>query len=845
MVNFKNRIINKNKPKITNPIELYEKLDRKSIAGPLRPVQEYALKEWFEKRREDKDLIIKLHTGEGKTLIGLLILQSAINLAEGPCIYICPNIYLVNQVCEEAKKFGIPYCVIDENGIPDEYETREKILITHAQKIFNGKSIFGLGNKFVAANTVILDDSHACIDVLKDVFNIKISKESNETLYNQILTLFSEDLREQGEGSYLDIESGESDTFMLVPYWAWDRKKTEILTILSESKSIEEIKFSWPLIKDRIIEFACYISGNRIEITPYNPNVEPFGTFNKAKRRILMSATTQEDSFFIKGLNFSVEAVTNPISYPNSRWSGEKMILMPSLIDDECDRNLVATKFGQMANKNIGIVVIVPNTKIANYYRNLGALVPKDNSEVLKAIGDLRGHQFGKTVVINNRYDGIDLPDESCRILVIDSMPFLSSYSDKYEELCCPNSEIISKRFAQKIEQGIGRAVRGEKDYCAILIIGSNVEKFMRSSSTRAFFSNQTRKQIEIGFQVAKMAKEEKKEDDSPIQPIYTLINQMLKRDEGWKDYYTTMMDDVTFESSNNIIYERYEIENELEQLFFHGEYEEAASKTQKYIDKYINDTLEKGWYLERMARYTYMFSKEQSIELQKAAFKLNPQVLIPNNNIKYSKITTLNEHRITNFKEYISKFSSYEDLLLSLKSSLEDLSFGMNSEKFERALHEIGEFLGYECQRPDKMIRKGPDNLWGVTKDHYVMFECKNKVNENRQSIDKKEAGQFNNHCAWFKNEYGKNTNCRYIMIIPTRNLAYEANFAEKVFVMRKNGLKRFKDNIKAFLKEIKNYDLNNMSDIKIQSYFDLYKLNVEDFYDSNYIEDINHLKK
>ena len=61
----------------------------------------------------------------------------------------------------------------------------------------------------------------------------------------------------------------------------------------------------------------------------------------------------------------------------------------------------------------------------------------------------------------------------------------------------------------------------------------------------------------------------------------------------------------------------------------------------------------------------------------------------------------------------------------------------------------------------------------------------------------------------------------------------------------MRKNGLKRFKDNIKAFLKEIKNYDLNNMSDIKIQSYFDLYKLNVEDFYDSNYIEDINHLKK
>lgn len=307
MVDFKKKIALKSKAKITNPIDLYNTLDRKSIAGPLRPVQKYALEEWYNNRKDERDLIVKLHTGEGKTLIGLLMLQSSLNLGEGPCIYVCPNIYLVKQVCWEAEKFGIPFCVIDNNNeIPNEFLSGEKILITHAHKIFNGKSIFGLGNNFTKTNTIILDDSHACIDVIKDSFTLTINrnKNGNENIYGRILTLFSDDLIEQGEGSYLDIKSGEYETFMMVPYWAWNSKRTELLSILSEFSNMDEIKFVWPLMKDKIIEYSCFISGSKIEIAPYNINVEQFGTFSKAKRRILMSATTQEDIFFCQGFEF-------------------------------------------------------------------------------------------------------------------------------------------------------------------------------------------------------------------------------------------------------------------------------------------------------------------------------------------------------------------------------------------------------------------------------------------------------------------------------------------------------------------------------------------------------------
>jgi replicative superfamily II helicase len=79
MVDFKKRLGNKTSYHKLNPVEIYDSLDRKSEAGPLRPAQNYILEKWYSKYIDNKDVIIKLHTGQGKTLIGLLILQSKLN----------------------------------------------------------------------------------------------------------------------------------------------------------------------------------------------------------------------------------------------------------------------------------------------------------------------------------------------------------------------------------------------------------------------------------------------------------------------------------------------------------------------------------------------------------------------------------------------------------------------------------------------------------------------------------------------------------------------------------------------------------------------------------------------
>jgi len=825
MIDFTKRLNKSEIVKKKNPIKIYDSLDRRSIAGPLRPAQQKILTEWFKSRKDEKDLIIKLHTGEGKTLIGLLILQSKINSGEGPCLFICPNKYLVQQVRIEAKKFGISFCIIGpDNSLPNEFIDGEKILITHVQKVFNGKTIFGLDNKYVAVENVILDDSHACIDSIRDTFTISL--DNDHIVYKEIFELFKDALPEQGEGTFLEIEYGDYNSFLPIPYWNWFEKYKEILQILSDNRGDSSIMFSWPFIKNNIKNCQAFISGQKIEITPIHIPIEKFSSFHKASQRILMSATTQDDSFFIKGLGFNLDAIKNPLDNKSQIWSGEKMVVIPSLIDDSLDRDKMVNNLAKPYDKTYGIVALVSSFSKTETYEKLGSIVPKSN-EISSTVDNLKKGKYNQTVVFANRYDGIDLPDETCRILVLDGRPFFSSLADRYEESNRIISDSINIKIAQKIEQGLGRSVRGEKDYCLILIVGADLIKFIKSSRTNKYFSPQTKMQIEIGVEIAQMASDEISAKNEPFNVVKSLMRQSLKRDEGWKEFYKTEMNKIESRESEIKIYDVLTLERKAAVLNYAGEYEKASNLIQEIIDKHCKDESEIGWYLQIMARYKYLQSKTDSNNLQKNAFLKNHQLLKPREGITYEKLEFINENRTKRILEWVNGHKNFEELILSVDEVLSDLEFGTSAEKFEAAFKELGLMSGFLSERPDKEFKKGPDNLWCGVSNQYFIFECKSKVDIKRQEINKREVGQMNTHCGWFENEYNDSP-VKRILIIPTKNVSYHADFTHDVEIMRRGKLKSLRSNVKAFFKEFNKYEKDSLTDEKIQEFINVHKLDI-----------------
>ncbi|MDN3512864.1 MAG: DEAD/DEAH box helicase family protein [Candidatus Brocadia sp.] len=825
MVDFSKRLGKKISERPFDPIQIYDTLDRESDKGPLRDVQREILNKWYKDYRSNRDVILKLHTGQGKTLIGLLILQSKLNEKKESVVYLCPNNFLVNQTCLQAKQFGIRCCTA-ESDLPDEFLDGNAILITSVQKLFNGLTKFHIGPQSIMVSTLLMDDSHACIDAIRDSLIIKLEKK--EPAYSQIINLFARSLENQGAGTYADIRNGSYDALLPVPYWEWRDRQPEVIEILAKQKDIDSIKFAWPLIKDHIQDCQCVVSGTSIEIMPHLLPLDMFGTYWKAAHRVFMSATVLDDSFLIKGLRLQSEAIKNPLILKNEKWSGEKMILIPSLIDETLDRATIVNKFGMpKPGRMFGVAALVPSFKNTLDWKACGATVATKET-IDSEIEKLRNDNFGTPLVIVNRYDGIDLPDNMCRVLVFDSKPYSENLIDRCIDGCRAESNVTTIRTMRIIEQGLGRSVRGEKDYCAIVMTGTELIKSVRVQSTRKYLSKQTQAQIELGIEIAQMAKEEINQGDDAFQALIKLVNQCLKRDHGWKAFYTNKMDSVNFSYSEPKILDVFELELAAETKFQHGDIDDAVKLLQKLIDNYITDDTDKGWYLQEMARYTYVTSKSESNRLQVEAHRKNRYLMKPRTGMYFDRIMVISQQRIENIIKWIISFENFEELNVALEDILGRLFFGVKADHFEQAFDELAKALGFPSQRPDKEWKEGPDNLWGIRDGKYLLVECKSEVALDRAEINKDETGQMNNACAWFTRNY-KGANATKIMIIPTNKLNKAAGFNEEVQIMRKSELGKLTKNVKAFFLEFKSMDFKNLSKEKVQELINLHELSVD----------------
>ncbi|OKH53900.1 hypothetical protein NIES2101_09125 [Calothrix sp. HK-06] len=135
------------------------------------------------------------------------------------------------------------------------------------------------------------------------------------------------------------------------------------------------------------------------------------------------------------------------------------------------------------------------------------------------------------------------------------------------------------------------------------------------------------------------------------------------------------------------------------------------------------------------MARYKYKISKVESNKTQKSAFKSNTLLLKPREDVNYQKLQYISGNRIQLIKNWIDLYSNYEELIMTLNSILENLSFGQPSDNFEKALQDLGVALGFLSQRPDREFKKD-QIIFGVQKANSILFlsvKVKLKIHEKK----------------------------------------------------------------------------------------------------------------
>lgn len=504
----------------------------KKYNGYLRDVQSEVLDKWFD-QRNNKDNVIKMNTGSGKTVVALLILQSCMNEMNEKSVYIVPDKYLVEQVETEAKDLGINVTT-DPNDL--KFMQKKAILIITMHKLINGKSIFGLRyENNIDVGTFLIDDVHRCMEIAEDQSTLIINRSDNKKLYSDIVLLFADELARQNKMNFNKIVGNDFLAMpMLIPFWKWQDKKEAVVNLISKYRDC--YAFVLPLIENIFELCHCTISNDRIEISPKCIPIHKIKKFATAKRRIYMSATLSDDSVLISNFDVEKDILKKSIVPKKASDIGDRMILYPQALNPEISDESLKNKLKELSEK-YRVIVIVPSNIRANFWNDVA-----DHIYTGESLNMIRDKTRGLDVVVN-RYEGIDLPDDSCRILVIDGLPTGRKQYDIIKESCLNLNEKTIKNRIQKIEQGMGRGVRSNEDYCSIVLMRKDLINIIYNSNGDKYFSPATQKQFELSLAMYDQLYNQSLDD------IIETLDLCLEQNERWVSIGKSHLNKVDYDS--------------------------------------------------------------------------------------------------------------------------------------------------------------------------------------------------------------------------------------------------------------------------------------------------------
>lgn len=802
-------------PKQLNPRDIFMGLTNKSgkFQYP-RDVQGEVWKQWFE-QRTNRDTIIKMNTGSGKTVVALMILQSCLNEGVGPAMYVVPDKYLVEQVISQAKELGIKVIDSEENL---DYQRKRAILVTTIHKLVNGKSVFGLRKENnYSIGSIIIDDIHACIGNIQEQFSITIPNTGS--IYQNIIKKFYDVMNAQAEGRFNDIlEKRYNLENMLVPFWSWQDKCHEIYQILCDNSDEEFIKFKLELVKDCLKLCHCYISAKEISIIPHCTPIYKIKSFDDAKRRIYMSATLPDDSPFATIMGLEFEEDMRVIAPEKANDIGERLIIVPKIINNNLEETEMRDAIVEKS-KEYNIVVLVPSFAMSKYWENNGGTV-LSSSNISEGVNSIKKSDHGLYVIVN-RYDGIDLPDNSCRILVIDGLPNISNMNDNYEQEVVRKSVRIQREQIQRIEQGMGRGVRSNNDYCLVYLLGNQLTDVLYTDDGYNYFSSATKAQFELSEKMCEQI------EGQSVDEIMEIGDYILQRNADWIGICKNAIASLEYNHTVNIS-DMAKITRKAFDYGMYGDFTKAAETINNLVNKEDNSRL-KGYYKQILAEYMNFTDKSEAQQILKSAKKDNMEILNPVEGIQFSKISKVLPEQSRNIIDNINNLRLDENkLILYMDAIMDDLQFSEGtSKKFENVIKDVFVMIGYGAKQPEREVGKGPDDFIILGAGDYLVIECKNGTITD--TIDKQDCNQLNGSYTWFNNLYqDEQVKCVPIMIHNSRVFNFDCSPNPEIRIMTPDLLEKYKKNVRDFIVAI--CQKNNFKNIeKMNNLIRTYKLNKE----------------
>ena len=793
------------KPKApSNPIKIFETLP--SLAGTPNDLwrgQDRALIEW-QKVRDKRDVLISLNTGAGKTIVGLLIAQSLVNEGLENVVYVCSTIDLVEQTSKEATRIGIDHTTRVRGGYSNDlFETGKAFCITTYAALFNGLSSIRR-NYFPGA--IIFDDAHVAESLLRDAFTLRIDVRNDEALFNEIAGLFRPHFKELGiRGRFTDsLDLSKQNTAFVAPGGLYEHRE-RLLEIFHRHgvKTDDDYKYPFAWLEDRLDCCAAIFTRGVFELTPpFLPSLA-LDIFEQNIRRIYLSATLQSQTEFIRAFGRQPSEIITP---SNDAGNGERLIL-----DGRKVKKGFGPKFAKKLVKGRKAIIAVPDYARASEWKDLAE--PPTPEEFTDALNEFRENQKDGAFTLVSRVDGIDLPHDTCRIMIMDGVPSATSLLERYQWEWLRMDNVHASRIANRLAQLFGRINRGRNDYGSFLLQGDALSKWIARDRNLALLPPLLQQQILIGREVQTEFKLTEGDD------VIELVDRVLDRDEGWLDYYRrevklAELDKDQLERAQQaepVMVAATLSEAKYAAAMWSGDAATARRELLKTIDKTAPDDAKlSGWHSVWLgAAYELDGDKDAAYRAYGIAMRrLNRSMTLPRPlglGAKDAASYDFNEFG-KSLKDLLSypQGAKFEGELKKLTDTLALIDTGTPNQA-EASVRQLGELLGFKAIRPDNDEGTGPDVLWlDEAQPRMIGFELKTDK-DDPATYFKKDISQGTDHLEWMEQTYGEYTSLGLVYIGPDGSVDAKANPSGEMGLCLPQSVVALRDRLIALIEDLR----------------------------------------
>jgi hypothetical protein len=787
------------------PEEVFYKSRRVSTHGYLRGPQQDVLREYAEKYASAPDIAFELPTGTGKTAVGLLVAHWK-RLPSNKVAYLSLTNQLAGQVLAEANRLSIP-CA-DLRGTKDtrspseegRYRTGAAIAVTTYSNLFNINPVLQ------ECNLLVFDDAHGGEQYVADMWTVAANAGVDPDLYNSLLASLRPGLSDSQLRAIFDKSA--SGSVEMADVRGHPECITHVVDVLDHATG-SKASFSWKLLRSKVSSCLFLVSPYEITIRPLVPPTHAHAPFAGAKQRIYMSATLGGGSDLQRSYGIEKLAMVRAKS---SQW-GRRYIFVPGVHTgaDEAIQ-IVGSAWDEIKTRRA--VLLTPSERVMNRtFDKLENAVAHKPARLGAAdiANSLDGFITKNDVVLAlaGRYDGLDLPDDQCRLLILSESPAAINPLERHLSERWKMGPVLRKRERTRIVQGMGRCTRNATDFAVIVWLGQSLVNAATSSPLLAGLPPELRAEVMWGVEQSQLAAkspeklvsmivgliedtEYRKAADGDIEGIQAKQSETEPKDyeEAGRDEvrYSKAMWDDNFEYALETAHRIADGLNSPELAGYRAWWWFLAS----IAASLMNNTNAEQDALRRGASCGVNSGwLNQLLRQRKAAIAEKSTAISPNAETLWDVLAT-----------WGWAGPAFEQQIHKMLNQLED----PDHVSYHEGLETLGKSFGAETTRTTE--QGAPDVVWSFAGDLHLAFEAKTEK-KAEGVLSKKDVQEAKGHPDWVKANLCKNTTTAEvaaIIVASSPNLhQYALPFAGGLFYIAPDNVRELAERVAAGVRELR----------------------------------------